>query len=55
LYDFCDKFGELENDEIAQTANFAFQYRNAGLVKYTYTYTAVQLTLFEITNLMQFL
>jgi len=53
LYDFCDKFGKLENEEIAQTANFAFQYRNAGLVKYTYT--AVQLTLFEITNLMQFL
>ena len=33
-----------------QIADFVFQYRNVGLVKYAYTYTAVQLTLFEITN-----
>jgi len=32
-------------------ANFVFQCRNAGLLKYTYMYTAVQLMLFEITNL----
>jgi len=33
-YKFCDKFAKFQNDEMPQIANFAFQYRNAGLVKY---------------------
>ena len=33
-------------------ATYAFQYRNVGLVKYTYSrYTAVKLTLIEVTHL----
>jgi len=50
-YKFCLKFAKRQNDEIYQFVNFAFQCRNAGLVKYTYCrYTAVQPTLLEITK-----
>jgi len=38
--------------DIPLLATYAFQYRNVGLVKYTYCrYTAVQLTLIEVTHL----
>jgi len=38
--------------DIPLLATYAFQYRNVGLVKYTYCrYTAVQPTLIEVTHL----
>jgi len=33
-YIFCDKFVRFQNDRFPQLANFAFQYRNAALVKF---------------------
>jgi len=33
-YNFCDKFVKFQNDLLPQLANFAFQCRNAGLVKF---------------------
>ena len=46
-------FPELQTRrDIPLLATYAFQYRNVGLVKYTYCrYTAVQLTLTEVTQL----
>jgi len=48
-----DMFAKLQTRrDIPQLAKYVFQYRNAGLVKYTYCrYTAVQPTLFEVTDL----
>jgi len=50
-YKFCVKFAKRQNGEIYQFVNFAFQCRNAGLVKYTYfRYTAVQPRYLELPN-----
>jgi len=32
----CDNFVKFQNDQFPQLANFAFQYRNAGLVKFLF-------------------